>query len=275
MNIKKLSYYCFDWDDNILHMNTAIHLEKMVKHKWCPMILSTSEFAELRQKKTKWRFPNDDDNKAFAEFTDLGPRKNNAFIEDTIEALQNKKYAPSWDKFIECLINGNIFSIITARGHEPETIKKAVRYIIDNVLTKKEKNKMLRNLLVYISKFIENHNSDKPYTFNELIDEYLDKCDFYGVTSEHFKQFFDTDASKPEEAKETALKMFTERVHKFGEIIKAKVHIGFSDDDKGNIDIIKKLFKNELSLKFRKINFNIYDTSNPEIKDGVRIKINH
>ena len=60
-----------------------------------------------------------------------------------------------------------------------------------------------------------------------------------------------------------------------GERIKAKVHIGFSDDDKGNIDTVEKLFKNELSLKFRKINFNIYDTSNPEIKDGVRIKINH
>lgn len=275
MDINKLRYYCFDFDDNILHMNTVIHLEKRVKNKWVPIVLSTSEFSEFRQSKVKWRFPDNDDSKAFAEFCDVGPRKDNAFYEDSIEALNNKRYAPSWDKFIECLTEGNIFSIITARGHEPETIRKVIRYIIDNVLTKRQKNKMVRNLLIYISKFIKDHDPNKPYTFYELTEEYLDKCDFYGVSSEYFKQFYNTDASKPEEAKEIALKMFTERVHKFGKRIKAKVHIGFSDDDKGNIETIEKLFRDELSLKFRKINFNIYDTSNPEIKDVVRIKINH
>lgn len=275
MNIHKLTYYCFDFDDNLLHMNTKIHVEKLIKDKWLEKKISTSEFSKLRMSKTKWRFLNNNDIEAFAEFTDVGPRNGDAFIEDSIEALNNKKYAPSWNKFIECLIEGNIFAIITARGHEPETIRKVVRYIIDNELTKKQKNKMIRNLSIYISKFIKNHDPNKPYTFEELTEEYLDKCDFYGVSSEYFKQFFNTDASNPEKAKEIALKMFTERVYKFGERIKAKVHIGFSDDDKGNIDTIKKLFKNELSLKFRNINFNIYDTSNPEIKGGVRIKINH
>ena len=275
MNINELTYYCFDWDDNLLHMNTTIHVEKLVKGKWITTDLSTSEFSEIRKNTKIWRFPNGNDDEAFAEFSDVGPRKENAFIEDSMEAIKNKKFAPSWDKFIECMVDGNIFSIVTARGHEPETIRKAVRYIMDNVLTKRQKNKMVRNLLIYISKFIKNHDPQNPYTFEELTEEYLDKCDFYGVTSEHFKQFFKTDASKPEEAKEVALKMFTERVHKFGKRIKAKVTIGFSDDDKGNIDRVEKLFKNELSLKFRQINFNIYDTSDPNIKDGVRKKINH
>jgi hypothetical protein len=276
MNIHELTYYCFDFDDNILHMNTKIHIEKLSENgTWEKNIISTSEFSEIRKNRNKWRFPNGDDNQAFAEFCDNGPRGSNAFIEDSIEAIKNKRYAPSWNKLIECLVEGNIFAIITARGHEPETIRKVIRYIIDNELTKKQKAEMVRNLLIYISKFIKKHDPNKPYTSDELIEEYLDKCDFYGVTSDDFKQYYDTDASKPEEAKEIALKMFTERVHKFGERIKAKVHIGFSDDDKGNIEIIEKLFKDELSLKFRQINFNIYDTSNPKIKDGVRIKINH
>jgi len=256
-------------------MNTKIHIEKLINDKWIFKKISTSEFSKIREMKTKWRFPNNDDKQAFAEFCDDGPRKENAFYEDSIDALKNGKYAPSWGKFIECITEGNIFSIITARGHEPETIRRVVRYIIDNELTKKQKNKMVQNLLMYISKFIKNHDTNTPYTFKELTEEYLDTCDFYGVTSKHFKQFFDTDASKPEEAKEVALKMFTERVHKFGKRIKAKVHIGFSDDDKGNIETVEKLFKDELSLKFRGINFNIYDTSNPDKKGGERIKINH
>lgn len=275
MDINKLTYYCFDWDDNLLHMNTKIHMEKRVGEKWVHKKVSTSEFSEIRKDKKNWRFQKKKDGVAFAEFTDIGPRKEKAFIKDSIEAIDNKRFAPSWDKFIECLIDGNILAIITARGHEPETIKTVVRYIVDNVLTKRQKNKMAKNLLIYIAKFVKNHDPQKPYKSDELITEYLDNCDFYGVTSEHFKQFYDTDASKPEEAKEIALKMFTKRVHKFGKRIKMKVHIGFSDDDEGNIETIEKLFTNELSLKFPKINFNIYDTSNPEIKDGVRKKINH
>jgi len=275
MDINKLTYYCFDFDDNLLHMDTKIHMEKRVGKKWVHKKLSTSKFSEIRKDKKNWRFQKNDDSLAFSEFTDIGARGDKAFIEDSIEAINNKKFAPSWDKFIECLINGNILAIITARAHEPETIKAVVKYIIDRVLTKRQKNKMCKNLLIYIAKFVKKHDPQKPYKFDELVAEYLDNCDFYGVTSEYFKQFFDTDASTPEEAKEIAIKMFTNRVHKFGKRIKTEVHIGFSDDDEGNINTIKKLFKKELSLKFPKINFNIYDTSNPDIKDGVRIKINY
>ena len=42
--------YSFDWDDNILNMPTHIHLEKMVGDEWIPVDVSTSEFAEMRQR---------------------------------------------------------------------------------------------------------------------------------------------------------------------------------------------------------------------------------
>ena len=44
------------------------------------------------------------------------------------------------------LINGSLFAIITARGHEKNTIRKTIEWIIDNVLVDSEKITMYNNL---------------------------------------------------------------------------------------------------------------------------------
>jgi hypothetical protein len=42
-------YYMFDWDDNILHMPTKIHLERQVEGRWEPYPVSPSQFALIRR----------------------------------------------------------------------------------------------------------------------------------------------------------------------------------------------------------------------------------
>jgi hypothetical protein len=32
---------------------------------------------------------------------------------------------PSWNDFVECINGGSIFAIITARGHNPKTLREA------------------------------------------------------------------------------------------------------------------------------------------------------
>ena len=63
-----LSYYCFDWDDNLLSMPTRINMEKLVDGKWIPVAVSTEHFAEIRNDKENWKLGQD----PFIEFCDDG-----------------------------------------------------------------------------------------------------------------------------------------------------------------------------------------------------------
>ena len=46
---RDLKYYIFDWDDNILHMPTYIHLERRLANgSWVPHLVSTALFAVIR-----------------------------------------------------------------------------------------------------------------------------------------------------------------------------------------------------------------------------------
>lgn len=269
-NRDSLHYYCFDWDDNLLHMTTVIHMEKKEGESWVPFDASTEEFAKIRGDKENYRLLNNDPDAAFCEFKDEGPRKDKAFIEDVKDAISKGRFAPSWNKFIECLIDGSIFSIITARGHEPNSIKEAVRYIIETQLNQSQQDEMVQNLMSFNDEF------DEP--FDMLVDEYLDLNYYFGVTSNYFMGKFKKklgiapgSAMNPELAKEIALKFFIEKVHKYGKEIGAQVRIGFSDDDPKNVEHVEKVMRGELSIKYPLSTLRVYDTSKRGYK---KIEIN-
>lgn len=273
----KLSYCAFDWDDNILHMSTLIHMDRLVGDKWIPQDVSTSEFAIVR-KDSDWRIRDNDATKAFCEFRDSGPRGQMAFVDDTISAIDNNDFGPSWKAFINYLSKGTVFAIITARGHEPETIKKAVEYIIDNVLSEDQKHSLYAHCLKFAYLFGKDYDlydriPKGALSKTKLISDYLDTCEYYGVSSKYcIDKFGLGDTSNPELGKEMAMKEFTKKAHTFGEKIGAKVSMGFSDDDVKNVDHIEKIFKNELCLKYL-MNYVIYDTSDRTISGGVKKKI--
>lgn len=274
-----LHYLALDWDDNILHMPTKIHMDHLVNGEWIPEDVSTAKFAEIRGDKENWRLRNNDPTQAFSEFRDTGKRGSKAFLEDTIEAIDKGEFGPSWDAFIEYLSKGTIFSIITARGHEPSSIRTAVEYIIDNVLTDGQKVELYSHCLKFAYLFRTDYDSyDRipkgQISKTRLIIDYLDNCDFYGVSSQYCINKFNLDASalEPEKAKEMAIKEFTKKIDNFGKKIGANVSLGFSDDDVRNVKHIEKLFRDELALNYA-MKYNIYDTSKREIKGGVRTRI--
>ena len=275
-----LKYFALDWDDNILHMPTVIHMDHLVDGEWIPKDVSTSEFAEFRNLKSEWRIRNNSPSEAFSEFRDNGPRGKRAFFQDAIKAIEDKEFGPSWDSFIKCLSHGYIFAIITARGHNPETIKMVVEYIIDNILTEEQQTSLYAHCLKYAYLFGEDYESydkvpkSKKISETPLVQDYLNQCEFFGVSSEYFiKKFGLGDSSNPEVAKELAVKYFAKKVNDFGEKIKAKsVSLGFSDDDVKNVKHIEKVFKDELSLEYA-IDYNIYDTSVRGIPGGTRKRI--
>jgi len=268
---KPLCYYCFDFDDNILNMNTLIHIDQRVNGKWMPIDISTSIFRNIRSEiykhnsgqDTDWRFRNDDVLQTYSEFRDTGPRGENAFYDDVLKAIKTKNFGPVWDTFIQCLINGSIFLIITARGHEPESIKKVVKWIINNYLNDNQKSLMIENLKKFNVLFSVNDNN---WTNNQLIDFYLIFCEFIGINSKYFiNKHGKYDPSKPEQGKELGISDFVDKIYKFGKQVKKNVSVGFSDDDLSTVQHIYSYIKNELSLQYT-INFNVYYTANGVIK---------
>ena len=265
-----LRYYCFDWDDNILLMPTVIHVEHLVDGNWKNVDLSTAEFAEIRTEilnyskgeESKWRLKNNSHDETYCEFRDFGPRGNYAFIEDTKKAIENDNFGPVWNDFLQCMVDGHIFMIITARGHEPQTIKFAVSWIIFNQMTNEQRESMERNLRNFNQLF---GVDDKGWYFEKLVDYYLNICDFIGITSNYFKKKYNTEGQvvSPEKFKSMAIKEFTEKVTEFGKMVNKKVKLGFSDDDILTVQHVHKYIRDELSLDFP-IDYHVYHT-----KDGI------
>jgi hypothetical protein len=258
-----LLYYAFDWDDNILNMPTKIHMEHLVDGKWIPKSVSTAEFADFRNDKENWRV---DYNVAFVDFRDQGERGDKAFLEDTKTAISQGKLGPAWDDFIECLSNGSIFAIITARGHEAPAMRMGIEWIIDNILTEEQLYQMYNQLMKY-SYFFGDTNVENERILrgqpskNTLISSYLDSCEYVGVSSPSRGG----SPANPEKAKEDALLDFKAKVNDYAQNVGISAKIGFSDDDLGNVKHIEDLIDNLKNEQFPNIvEFVVKGTKDPE-----------
>ena len=278
---KELHYYAFDIDDNLFHMPTVIHMERLVNDEWVDVDVTTSDFAVVRSN------PNYRTHSlSFCEFRDDGPRKNKAFIEDMKVAIENNLFAPAWKAFKKCLSEGSLFALITARGNQPETYRKAVEYIIDHptLLSEEEKFLMYSNCLGHAYLFSYGVEYDRiakgQLSKTPLIKVYLDNCKYYGVSSPAFaEEFGQASASNPEKAKELALEKFIELCNEHGSEIGAKsVSIGFSDDDPKNVEHVKKYFKekSELSKELlrHRLKLSVIQTTDRELQGGEITKFN-
>jgi hypothetical protein len=258
-----LLYYAFDWDDNILNMPTKIHMDYLVDGEWIPTKVSTAEFAEVRNDKDNWRIDYDI---AFNEFRDQGERGDDAFLEDTKTAISQGKFGPAWNDFIECLSNGSIFAIITARGHEAPAMRKGIEWIIDNVLTEEHLYQMYNQLLKFSYIFgetnIENERILKGQpSKNILIGSYLDSCEYVGVSSPSRGGSPDN----PEKSKEDALLEFKTKVNDYAKRVGISAKIGFSDDDLKNVKHIEDLIDSLHNEQFPNIvEFVVKGTKDPE-----------
>ncbi len=286
---RDFKYYIFDWDDNILHMPTKIKMEHCGGDGvWKPVELSTSTFALVRADSEHYRPPAvggwDEAFRNFADSDDGGP---NRFLEDTMAALAKvsagEQPSPSYSTFKKTLVEGRIFAIVTARGHAPQTIENAVRLFIDNALTPLERETMMSNLRGYrrwLDK-VERFGSDE-----QELNYYLGMCRYSAVTYDGFKTRMANDpiykeklatatnASRPELAKEFAIRDFVEHVfHMLQRTggLNRSVAIGFSDDDKGNVKSVSSYIKAELAKRFDGIKFVVYDTSDRTLSKGRKV----
>ncbi len=246
LGMPTLKYYAFDWDDNLMFMPTKIIVQTEDGEE---VGMSTEDFAEYRVKigkepfnyngKTITGFASD----PFRYFTTKGDKQ---FLIDSMSA----KPGPAWADFVEAINNGSIFSIITARGHNPKTLKEAVYNMIVSDHMGLNKNLLIKNL-----KKFRDFAGDEKKGGQDLIREYMDLLKFYPVT------YGQGSASSPEELKVLAMKEFISYVKEQSKKLGQKVYIkddiknkfvpqiGFSDDDIRNVEVMKKHFDDEPVLK--------------------------
>jgi hypothetical protein len=217
----------------------------------------------IGSKKTRMR--NNNYHETFEEQSDTGPRGNKAFLLDTIKGIKHGLFGPSWDDFIHSLVDGRIFLIITARGHEPESLRKGVEWIIYNYLTDAQREEMENNCRKFHKLF-----GDDP---DDIIGHYLDKCDYVGVMSDYFKETFDVPNMKISQlvgyGKSMVIKRFLNRIKKSSRKLGIPVKVGFSDDRKRTVDDVIEFFSGEKSLD-EPIEYYVFDTSD---RDKRKIKI--
>jgi len=243
--------YSFDWDDNIMNMPTTIKLLQNINGEWVPTEVSTTKFAQVRNDKN-YKL---DDN-AFINF-----REDEAFLEDLKLAIEDKEFAPSFEKFKEALLYANPISIITARGHTPKALREGMNFVIANTFTEEE-------IMLMVNNIIERNPEVSGGSPIEVLDFYLDSHEYHPVTSKEFSDRFGIQhgsASNPEENKKIAFRDYVSRVilstRKMIEGDYAGLSIGFSDDDLGNIEAMESFIDEELKYEFPEVNFTIYDTS--------------
>jgi hypothetical protein len=247
VGLPTLKYYAFDWDDNLMFMPTKIIVKDDNGEE---VEMSTEDFAEYRSRIGKEPFPYKGTTVVgFASdpFRNFGTKGDKQFLLDSMKA----KPGPAWADFIEAVNNGSIFSIITVRGHNPNTLKESVFNMIASNHMGINKDLLIKNLRKFRD-FVGEDNV-KP---QEMIRQYLDLLRFYPVS---FNQ--EGSAQSPEELKVDAMKEFISHVKSEAQKLGQKVYlkddvknrfvpeIGFSDDDIRNVEVMKNHFEDEPSLR--------------------------
>ena len=241
-----MKYYAFDWDDNIVHMPTKIVLKTEDGDE---VGMSTDDFAEYRHDIGKKPF--DYKGETVVDFADDAFRNfRTAGDKDFLIDAMTAKKGPAFNDFKEAINNGSVFSIITARGHNPNTLKEAVYNYIINGFGGIDKDQLIKNLKKYRTFSDEEDMSD-----DDLIRSYLELNRYHPVSFGN-----DGSAASPEELKVMAMDEFVDYVKGLAALLNKKAYlkkdisnnfipeqpkIGFSDDDLKNVEKISKHFKDK------------------------------
>ena len=241
-----MKYYAFDWDDNIVYMPTKIMLKTEDGEE---IGMSTDDFAEYRHDlgKTPIQYKGKVvvgyADKPFRNFRTEGDKD---FLIDSMRA----KEGPAFDDFREAINNGSIFAIITARGHNPETLKQSIYNYIISGFNGIDKDTLIKNLKKYRSFINEDEMSD-----DELIKSYLELNKYHPVSFGN-----EEGVSNPQELKVKAMEDFVSYIKGMSGILNKRAFIkndisnnfipkepviGFSDDDIKNVEAMSKHFKDK------------------------------
>lgn len=238
------SFYFFDFDDNVAFLATPLIL--FHKESRAELAITSGQFAQEHHNigragifadyKIEW----DDDTGTFRNFRDhhheelerLGLKKQ-IFVHDVAHALGLPDFqwkGPSWSCFYHATFNQRPVSVITARGHDPETLKQGIELFVNAGHLPTAPN--------FLSIFPVSHRGTR-------------------------KQLGDTELVKSvAELKQAAIRESVERaIQTYG--YSPHHRFGMSDDDPKNIQLIAEEMA-RLKIRYPEMSFFMIETQNGE-----------
>lgn len=241
-----MKYYMLDWDDNIMFMPTKIYLST---EDGGEIGMGTEEFAHYRNKL------NPETGKAIEPFEFEGEMivglANNSFrdfksgLSEFVRDMSDATLGPAWDDVVEAVNSASYLAIITARGHNPNVLRNALKILIENNYEGISKEMFYESIKKRNLK-----SGQKTQNFETELDEYLDNCLFYPVG-----YYYPTGGIKPEEVKAEAINEFKAAVKEMVGYLNDQLKLkgiseyvlspvfGFSDDDLKNVEFSTKKIK--------------------------------
>lgn len=239
MSIKPGKYYAFDLDGNIAKLRTPIYVTRHGQD----VVIDPMQYAEVQEKVRNrldgWA-PCSDKAKTFRAF---GPDEE--YDGDFVKSLLAAEAGPVAPDFAEAVNGGNMFAIVTARGHSVEAFKKGFREVILNGLWGTDPNAMAASVGEFVRRARENDAKvelPRNWSHRALVDYYLDRCMWYPVTNTAVRAQLTPPGVDPmsmeiEDLKVVAIRRIIETVKKASKVIlKAGevVTLGVSDDTPAN-----------------------------------------
>ncbi len=252
-----LKSYVFDLDQNIVHTKTPIYLlVKQQDGSWQEEAVPNAVFEQRLQDKDNVKF-HDNPDISLREF-----RGYDKLISDVFEAIDEKAFGPSRDKFKTATIEAAPTHIITARGNPMEAFRDMHRKIIYDVLTKVEREEMSYNMA--------NQTRYSPRQHQVLIEQYLTNNLYIPCADpETIKQYRRGKMSSQEKKAAAFEKCVKKTIDTYamyyGKPFMRNRHIsiGFSDDSKKNVDAVTQQIIERLAEKHPNILFYLYNTQEP------------
>ena len=141
------SFYFFDLDDNVMFLSTPIYI--FHKSTGAELALTSGEYAKIHRsigqtgQYSDYCLDLDDQTGSFRNFRDRASvgflrklmNQRQVFVKDLATALGFPDFqwkGPSWSCFYHATLNQRPMSLITARGHHPETLKEGIRLFVKN-----------------------------------------------------------------------------------------------------------------------------------------------
>lgn len=246
---KHLSIYFFDVDDNILFLSTPIYILNVETGR--EKKISTGEFARIHSllgQPGAW-----EDycvyEKTFRRFRDIPENQlqegqDQNFVRDIRELTQDSSgswQAPSWKLFVHACNKQRPLSVVTARGHHPDTIKSGIELMREEGLIDKLPN--------YLTIF--------PVGNDEIRKSELGDPDLLKTT--------------PRLKKIAIIKSIEMAIAKYSDV--NDIEFGMSDDDPANVNLIISAMR-DCKVKYPERRFFVINTHYIE-EDGIdqRVKL--
>ncbi|USN56489.1 MAG: hypothetical protein H6766_05610 [Candidatus Peribacteria bacterium] len=164
----------YDFDGNVLSPQTVNFFENTMTGEIVEILAhDVDQNPWLYFESGQFKFPNDEAENAFQRFRDYylhdshpGP---DGLLIDTQDAIKEGNFPPSFENFKQlALIDAEMFAILTARGHSPDNLQRAIELIAREVLTNDEHKERRENIKKKYGGYLEqykvsNNNIDDRY----------------------------------------------------------------------------------------------------------------